>query len=124
MIVFAMKNWQQRFRAHMERHGQTQEKLGALLDPERTQATIGHWLRGVRQINLSEFLALCEAAGADPREILFGETTAEAALSALRATVLATKPDSSPDYKKFEKSIARKLNPRAKSRKPAKVTDR
>lgn len=119
-----MKDWQQRFRAHMARHGQTQEKLGALLEPERSQAAIGHWLRGVRDINLADFFQLCEAAGADPREILFGETTAEQALHTLQATVLATKPDRSPAYHKFEKSIARKSTPRTKSRKTIKVTDR
>lgn len=119
-----MKNWQQRFRAHMKRHGQSQEQLAAVLEPPRSQGAIGHWLRGVREINLTEFLALCQAAGADPREILFGETTAEAALHALQATVLATKPDKTPAYQKFEKSITRKQNGRSKTRKLIKVTDR
>lgn len=124
MIVSTMNGWSERFRAHMRRHKLSQDHLGGQLNPQRTQATIGHWLRGIREINLREFFALCAAAGADPREILFGEDSAEAALSTLRAKVLATKPDRSPDYGKFEKSLKVHRNSQAKSRKPVKVTDR
>lgn len=83
--------WAPRFRAHMKRHGQSQESLAE--DLEVVQGTIGHWLRGRNPITLVDFLSLCAAAGADPRLILFGETTVQAALDTLKDRVLANNPD-------------------------------
>lgn len=85
--------WAQRFRAHMRRHNQSQEGLGAAMDPPVGQAAVGHWLRGLNQITIDRFFQLCTAAGADPREILFGETSAQAALETLRDHVVTRSPD-------------------------------
>lgn len=85
--------WAERFRAHMKRHKLSQEWLGQQFEPELTQATIGHWLRGRSKITLEQFLGLCAAAGADPREILFGQTSAQAALDTLKDHVLTRGPD-------------------------------
>lgn len=39
-----------------------------------TVGGVRHWLNGHRQILLIQFFKLCEAARADPQEILFGQT--------------------------------------------------
>ena len=85
--------WAVRFRAHMKRHKQSQDALGAALEPPVGQAAVGHWLRGLNQITIDRFFQLCGAAGADPREILFGQTSAQAALDTLKDHVLTQGPD-------------------------------
>ena len=79
------KTWPRRFRQHMRKTGQTQETLGEALGV--SQGAIGHWLRGRNKINLEDFFRLCAAAKADPRLILFGESTAQAALAALQSEI-------------------------------------
>lgn len=37
------------------------------------RAVVNHWLNGRRSPSLAEFFALCQAVGADPGEVLFGE---------------------------------------------------
>ena len=85
--------WAARFRAHMKRHHQSQESLGELMEPEVSQGTIGHWLRGRSKITLEQFLGLCAAAGADPRKILFDQSSAQAALEILKDHVVTNHPD-------------------------------
>lgn len=85
--------WAVRFRAHMKRHKQSQEALGEQLTPAVGQGAVGHWLRGRSKITLEQFLGLCAAAGADPRHILFGQTSAQAALDTLKDHVLTQGPD-------------------------------
>ena len=107
-----MKDWAKRFRTHMRLHGLSQERLGTELDV--SQGAIGHWLRGEREINLTDFLALCGAAGADPRAILFGSENPHL-VSEIRQA-LAAHPELIPSYPRFEKTMRRK-KPRKTSRK-------
>lgn len=97
----------------MKLHGLSQEKLAAEIG--RTQGAIGHWLRGERAINLDEFWELCEAAGADPRLILFGTDNPQL-VSEIRQA-LAAHPELLPNYKPFEKSMKRKSRKQRRSRK-------
>ena len=103
-----MQDWAKRFRAHMRLHHLSQERLGSELDV--SQGAIGHWLRGEREINLSDFLALCAAAGADPRAILFGNDNPHL-VSEIRQA-LAAHPELIPSYTRFEKSMRRRKSRR------------
>lgn len=84
--------WAKRFRAHMKRHKQSQESLGQEFEPVISQGTIGHWLRGRSKITLEQFFQLCAAAGADPRKILFDQSSAQAALEVLADHVVTNQP--------------------------------
>lgn len=74
---YGMDTWRKRLDDHIEGGGPSRadiaEKLG------RNVSAVGHWITGRNRINLDEFLALCTAAKADPRQILFGEMTLEVA---------------------------------------------
>ena len=101
--IVDMKDWAKRFRHHMGIHGQSQESLGEVLGV--TQGAIGHWLRGRNQINLSDFWRLCEAAGAEPKLILFGSNN-PALVSEVRQ-VLEAHPELMPNYRQFERGIGK-----------------
>lgn len=98
-----MKGWAARFRAHMRLHRLSQERLGT--DLGVTQGAIGHWLRGRSKITLEQFWALCEAAGADPKLILFGETHPGLVTEIRQA--LTAHPELVPGYRRFERKIAK-----------------
>ncbi len=106
-------NWGVRFRAHMKLHSLSQETLADAMG--RSQGAVGHWISGRRDINLNEFFKLCEAAGADPRLILFPDSRTEEALTQI-GQILKAHPELNPAYKPFEKGIKRK-----KAKAPAKV---
>jgi transcriptional regulator with XRE-family HTH domain len=108
-----MKDWQNRFRAHMRRHHLSQEAIGGHLGV--SQGAVGHWLRGDRDINLKDFFNMCGAAGADPREILFGESSAQAAIETLRTKIATSNPDQAPGYPKFERKLSAKKSRRHKA---------
>lgn len=93
----------------MRIHKLSQERLAEALDV--SQGAIGHWLRRARSINLEDFLRLYEAAGADPKLILFGD--GEPRLVSEIRQVLQAHPELMPSYPKFEKGMRRK-----KTRKP------
>ena len=114
--------WAERFRAHMKRHHQSQEKVGGEMDPPVGQAAVGHWLRGLNQITVERFFQLCAAAGADPREILFGQTSAQAALETLRDHVVTRAPDKqfTPPAKPAETMPPRVNRPTKGASKPPK----
>jgi transcriptional regulator with XRE-family HTH domain len=69
-----MGEWRQRFKDFMREAQVTQDYLAEKMDV--SQGTIAHWLKGRREINLSDFLRLCEWAGADAQRILFGARAA------------------------------------------------
>lgn len=98
-----MKGWGTRFRAHMRLHRLSQERLAG--DLGLTQGAIGHWLRGRSKITLEQFWRLCEAAGADPKLILFGDTHPDL-VSGIRQALTAH-PELVPGYRKFERKLSR-----------------
>lgn len=60
----------------------TWAKIAAKMD--MTEGGIRHWRNGTREIKLTEYLALCRAAGVQPAALLSGDAT-EAAGSQLSA---------------------------------------
>lgn len=67
------KGWAGRLRAHCKHYGfglaQVAERMG------RAESTVRSWTNGTRDMNLSEFFVLCDAARADPAAMLFGHLT-------------------------------------------------
>ena len=71
--------WQGRARAFATAHKKTQvdlalavsEYLGLPEGRTLSRATVGHWMSGRTPPTLPQFLALCQALGADPGYILF-----------------------------------------------------
>lgn len=61
--------WGQRFRDLAKERGLSLGQLAERLD--RAESTVRSWTNGTRDINLSEFLELCTAAGIDPALVLF-----------------------------------------------------
>ena len=108
-----MKGWGVRFKAHMRLHRLSQEALGESLGV--TQGAVGHWLRGRNKITLDDFWALCEAAGADPKLILFGSDRPNLVAEIKQA--LTAHPELMPSYRPFEKSLRRSKKPRKTRRK-------
>lgn len=104
-------NWADRFRKHLNNHGLTQEGVGGAMVPVRSPSTVGNWLSGHNKINLVDFFAMCEAAGAPPHLILFGEEMKDLAKAGLDALALeAPSIKERPSYRRFEDSV-RKAKP-------------
>lgn len=65
------QEWGGRLREHVVdqglKWGELAEKVG------RAEVTLRKWCNGGNKINLEDFFLLCEAAGADPAHILFGD---------------------------------------------------
>lgn len=75
------KSWGQRIRVHMKEKRLRPVNVAAKLD--MSDSALRSWLNGNRDINLSDFVRLCDAIKADPRQILFGSVglTAEQKLA-------------------------------------------
>lgn len=75
------KSWHSRLKAmkgrmpDVEIASAVEETLQATVraDYSVKRGLVNHWLNGRRSPNLEEFFALCQAIGADPGEVLFGE---------------------------------------------------
>ena len=63
------KNWGARFRMACRLKGLTLSKVAESMG--NAESTLRSWTNGTRQINLTEFFTLCDAAGIDPYPILF-----------------------------------------------------
>ena len=109
------KQWNKRLREHIEAHGLKQGDLGAALEDAGgeavSQGAVGHWLHGRRSINLDTFFQLCEAAGADPARILFGEDM-QRLVSARLQTAFSQSALENPDYAPFEGHLKKVPKPR------------
>lgn len=66
----AWTDWPIRYRNHVKEKGVRWATIAERMDT--TEAGIRHWLNGTRQINLTDFFNLCDAADADPAIVLFG----------------------------------------------------
>lgn len=95
-------NWQDRLLIHMEANNLSQTALAARIGV--TQGGLGHWLSGRREINLSDFMRLCKAAGANPQVILFGELSGSNVVKEIRA-LLDAQPAQNGNYAHFEAKI-------------------
>jgi len=63
--------WGQRFRDRAKERGFSLRQLSEALGV--SESTVKSWTNGIRDINLSDFIRLCDAAGLDPAEILFAD---------------------------------------------------
>lgn len=72
-------------------------------DLGQAESTVRHWCNGTREINLSDFFRLCDAAQADPVKILFGRHTlteeARKRVSNMVIEVLEADPAARPGYR-------------------------
>lgn len=111
-------NWQDRFKLHLEQKGLTQTLLAGRLGI--TQGALGHWLSGRREINLSAFIQLCRASGANAQHILFGDTPTSTQIVDEIRGLLAAEPTRNSHYRDFEKRLKTVPKPK-KSRKANKT---
>lgn len=76
------------------------------------------WLNGNRQINLSDFIRLCEAVKADPRQMLFGapylSPEQRQVLGEAVAHILENDTAANPHYPPFVKGLQRDMKRRNK----------
>lgn len=95
------KGWGPRFRRHCRENHTSLAKIAGLIG--RGESTLRSWTNGTREINLSEFFALCAAAKADPAAILFDITNLtpheREQISAMLGKILefSTVPGPAPD---------------------------
>lgn len=81
------------------------------------RATVNSWLNK-REPNLSDFIALCEAMGADPGLILFGQAVLRDAVpeeSEARGALTAS-PTATPGHKRFVTKLQKFKQKRRKLR--------
>lgn len=82
--------WQDRFREYLKQEKLSQSEIARRIGV--TQGSVGHWLTGRREINLSSFMALCKASNANAQYILFGEGDSKSALLAQIRALLPPEP--------------------------------
>lgn len=63
--------WGTRFREALKARNSNLAKLAEHKKVDRSESALRSWTNGTRDINLSEFLQLCDAAGIDPAVVLF-----------------------------------------------------
>ena len=68
-------DWGRRFREGSKRKGLNLRQIAERMD--LAESTVRSWTNGNRDINLTDFLKLCEAAGLDPAVTLFAGRTDE-----------------------------------------------
>lgn len=111
MAKKAWESWGRRLREMAKDGGYTLASLGEKI--HRAESTVRSWTNGTREINLSEFFELCEAAEADPSQVLFGAITmdpeTQRQLGAIGQRVLAADPAASPTYGKMAKGLRKKV---------------
>ena len=73
-----------------------------------SSATVGHWLNGTREPAVSDFLRMCEGAGADPAFVLVGRWHVPAEARAAART-LAASLDSDPTENENYSAVSRSL---------------
>lgn len=101
--------WAIRLRQHMAEHDLSARQLSERLS--LGSATVGHWLNGTREPGVSDFLRLCESAGADPAFVLLGrhylpEGVREAAQTL--SGLLAVDPTANERYAAMAKKLKKK----------------
>lgn len=83
----------------------------------RKRATINSWLNK-REPNLSDFMALCEAMGADPGHILFEQPSlrGDAAKESAAHRVMSASPTAEPGHREFVSKLRRFKQNRRRTR--------
>lgn len=75
----------------------------------RSESALRSWTNGNREINLSEFFALCAAAEVHPSQALFGgvplDSETRRRLGELVVGIMDADPAVSQDYRKMSKNL-------------------
>ena len=66
-----VRHWGARFRNEASRKGISTRDVAAKVD--QAESTVRSWLNGTREVNLTDFVRLCDAAGIDPALVLFAD---------------------------------------------------
>lgn len=110
------RDWGKRFRVLVKENGETLASVAEALG--RSEPALRSWTNGNRQINLSEFFALCAAAKVDPAHVLFGRiglsTEQKARLGELVVSVLESDTATHQDYPKLVRGLQRDLKRKTK----------
>ena len=92
--------WGKRFRVQAKEKGKTLAQVGERMD--LAESTIRSWTNGHREINLTDFFRLCEAAEVDAAHVLFGQIGLNAeqkkAIGTLFTSFLEADPSVTPGY--------------------------
>lgn len=106
------RDWGQRVRVHMKERRLRPSGVAAKLDI--SEPALRSWINGNREINLSDFVRLCEAIKADPRQMLFGAVglTAEQKTALGRRVVEILENDTAahPNYPGLVRNLQNDLN--------------
>lgn len=99
--------WRQRALGKKKDARKTDEDLAAevseLLGYEVIRSTVNHWWHARRTPTIDEFMALCEALGADPGELLFEVRVMHNAVTKSPAAArVVGSPADTPDYLKAQ----------------------
>ena len=65
------RHWGARFRNEASRKGISTREAAARVD--QAESTVRSWLNGTREVNLADFVRLCDATGIDPELVLFAD---------------------------------------------------
>ncbi len=99
-------DWQKRFKAYLVDKGLSKTEVAARMGV--TGGALGHWLSGIREINLNDFMRLCKVSEADPKHILFGETSLITEIRELVRQETKVTPPSPPKKQTVPASSANK----------------
>ena len=110
------RKWGPRFKVLAKENGSSLADVAEKL--KMSESGVRSWTNGTRQINLSDFFALCAAAKVDPSQALFGRVglsvEQKAKLGELLTSVLETDSAIHPDYPAMAKSLQSDLKLRRK----------
>ena len=94
------KAWGKRFRIQAKEKGRSLAQVAERTDWQ--EVTLRSWTNGTREINLSDFFRLCEAAEVDAAHVLFGQIGLNAeqkkAIGTLVTSFLEADPSGTPGY--------------------------
>lgn len=77
------RDWSTRYRAEIRKKHSSLAKVAEKLG--MAESTLRSWTNGNREVNLSDFFAMCRAGGVDPAVVLFGRPVmTEQAVTAAR----------------------------------------
>jgi hypothetical protein len=116
VVADEWKIWGQRIRVHMRE--KRLRPITVALKLGMSEPALRSWLNGNREINLSDFVRLCVAIKADPRQMLFGSMglspEQKQALGQRVVEILETDTASNSHYPKFVRSVQKDLTRRKK----------
>lgn len=71
-VQYDWESWGERFRAQMKARKLSLARLGTREDAVGVESTLRSYLNNNREISLRDFFRLCQQAGINPHDVLFG----------------------------------------------------